>query len=130
MARDRKSGARVNQDPPAVVRSAETSPGEAEAEASGFRGGTCTSVGQPFGHMSHVPPASRSSKTILSKQTGHSFVSFMESGVRNVITILRARQGGHAIIREYEPGRGVAQPGSAPALGAGGRQFESGRPDQ
>ncbi len=26
--------------------------------------------------------------------------------------------------------RGVAQPGSAPALGAGGRQFESARPDQ
>src|SRR5262249_56269039 len=25
--------------------------------------------------------------------------------------------------------RGVAQPGSAPALGAGGRRFESGRPD-
>ena len=25
--------------------------------------------------------------------------------------------------------RGVAQPGSAPAWGAGGRQFESGRPD-
>src|SRR3990172_10333928 len=26
-------------------------------------------------------------------------------------------------------GRGVAQPGSAPALGAGGPQFKSGRPD-
>ena len=26
-------------------------------------------------------------------------------------------------------GRGVAQSGSAPALGAGGPQFESGRPD-
>jgi hypothetical protein len=26
--------------------------------------------------------------------------------------------------------RGVAQPGSAPALGAGGRVFESRRPDQ
>jgi hypothetical protein len=26
--------------------------------------------------------------------------------------------------------RGVAQPGSAPALGAGGREFESRRPDQ
>src|SRR5690606_7768693 len=26
--------------------------------------------------------------------------------------------------------RGVAQPGSAPALGAGGRRFESSRPDQ
>ena len=26
--------------------------------------------------------------------------------------------------------RGVAQPGSAPALGAGGRVFESHRPDQ
>ena len=25
--------------------------------------------------------------------------------------------------------RGVAQPGSAPALGAGGRRFESARPD-
>ena len=27
-------------------------------------------------------------------------------------------------------GRGVAQPGSAPAWGAGGRKFESSRPDQ
>lgn len=27
-------------------------------------------------------------------------------------------------------GRGVAQPGSAPAWGAGGREFESRRPDQ
>jgi hypothetical protein len=26
--------------------------------------------------------------------------------------------------------RGVAQPGSAPALGAGGPRFKSGRPDQ
>ena len=26
--------------------------------------------------------------------------------------------------------RGVAQPGSAPALGAGGRRFKSSRPDQ
>jgi hypothetical protein len=26
--------------------------------------------------------------------------------------------------------RGVAQPGSAPALGAGGRKFKSSRPDQ
>ncbi len=26
--------------------------------------------------------------------------------------------------------RGVAQPGSAPALGAGGPQFKSGRPDR
>jgi hypothetical protein len=30
-------------------------------------------------------------------------------------------------VRKY---RGVAQPGSAPALGAGGRQFKSDRPDQ
>src|SRR5689334_8655928 len=29
-----------------------------------------------------------------------------------------------------ELSRGVAQPGSAPALGAGGRRFESSRPDQ
>ncbi len=27
-------------------------------------------------------------------------------------------------------GRGVAQPGSAPALGAGGHRFKSGLPDQ
>jgi len=31
--------------------------------------------------------------------------------------------------RELPPARGVAQPGRAPALGAGSRQFESGRPD-
>src|SRR5258708_5361299 len=37
--------------------------------------------------------------------------------------------GGDGIIEESPAGRGVAQPGSAPALGAGGRQFESGRPD-
>ena len=28
------------------------------------------------------------------------------------------------------PNRGVAQPGSAPALGAGSRRFKSSRPDQ
>jgi hypothetical protein len=34
-------------------------------------------------------------------------------------------------IESREPScRGVAQPGSAPALGAGGRKFESCRPDQ
>ena len=34
----------------------------------------------------------------------------------------------HAV-RTYERQRGVAQPGRAPALGAGGRRFRSGRPD-
>ena len=34
-----------------------------------------------------------------------------------------------AIFRVFLTSRGVAQPGSAPALGAGGRRFESGRPD-
>ncbi len=35
-----------------------------------------------------------------------------------------------ALISEGPPAsRGVAQPGRAPALGAGSRQFESGRPD-
>ncbi len=35
-----------------------------------------------------------------------------------------------ALIGEGPPAsRGVAQPGRAPALGAGSRQFESGRPD-
>ena len=33
-------------------------------------------------------------------------------------------------LKYYEGSRGVAQPGSAPALGAGGRWFESSRPDQ
>src|SRR5512145_2159023 len=33
------------------------------------------------------------------------------------------------IIRVLPESRGVAQPGSAPALGAGGRWFESSRPD-
>src|SRR5712692_1403138 len=32
-------------------------------------------------------------------------------------------------VLEFSP-RGVAQPGSAPALGAGGPRFESARPDQ
>ncbi len=32
--------------------------------------------------------------------------------------------------QETSRSRGVAQPGSAPALGAGGRVFESHRPDQ
>ena len=34
-----------------------------------------------------------------------------------------------AYLREEVPLRGVAQLGSAPALGAGGPRFESGRPD-
>ena len=32
-------------------------------------------------------------------------------------------------VEQVIDGRGVAQPGSAPALGAGGRRFESYRPD-
>ena len=34
------------------------------------------------------------------------------------------------LIQSTSTCRGVAQPGSAPALGAGGRRFESSRPDQ
>ena len=34
------------------------------------------------------------------------------------------------IIRSLPKRRGVAQPGSAPAWGAGGRRFKSARPDQ
>src|SRR5688500_2361609 len=41
----------------------------------------------------------------------------------------RAGPVARVILRAGE-GRGVAQPGSAPALGAGGRRFKSGRPDQ
>src|SRR5712664_884729 len=37
------------------------------------------------------------------------------------------KRGAHVL--EFER-RGVAQPGSAPALGAGGPRFESARPDQ
>jgi hypothetical protein len=38
--------------------------------------------------------------------------------------------GASAIIEKQLQSRGVAQPGSAPALGAGGRRFKSYRPDQ
>ena len=34
-----------------------------------------------------------------------------------------------SVVLESKPCRGVAQPGSAPALGAGGRRFKSSRPD-
>ena len=37
---------------------------------------------------------------------------------------------GNAIVHRRLYGRGVAQPGSAPAWGAGGRWFKSTRPDQ
>jgi hypothetical protein len=63
-----------------------------------------------------------------------------EHGVLTVTvddTLLRARlQGWIDRVREAwgldscALSRGVAQPGSAPALGAGGRRFESGRPDE
>ncbi len=33
-------------------------------------------------------------------------------------------------VKHQESYRGVAQPGSAPEWGSGGRRFESGRPDQ
>jgi hypothetical protein len=36
----------------------------------------------------------------------------------------------HIIERSRNDSRGVAQPGSAPALGAGGPRFKSARPDQ
>ena len=41
----------------------------------------------------------------------------------------RALEGGQRVCYPYCQSRGVAQPGSAPAWGAGGRQFKSGRPD-
>jgi hypothetical protein len=37
---------------------------------------------------------------------------------------------GHGLNSRKQRCRGVAQPGSAPALGAGGRAFKSPRPDQ
>ena len=40
------------------------------------------------------------------------------------------RRGKHLKSRRLQRCRGVAQPGSAPALGAGGRAFKSPRPDQ
>ena len=46
--------------------------------------------------------------------------------------VLEARRSSRletAVKLAFRSGRGVAQPGSAPALGAGGRRFESGRPD-
>ena len=52
--------------------------------------------------------------------------SWYGSGVRDV------REEGGLISSRFEDGRcrGVAQPGSAPALGAGSRRFKSSRPDQ
>ncbi len=41
----------------------------------------------------------------------------------------RKRFGQQPVLSIYQDGRGVAQPGSAPALGAGGRWFKSSRPD-
>jgi hypothetical protein len=37
---------------------------------------------------------------------------------------------GEKVSKKFHDDRGVAQPGSAPALGAGGRRFDSSRPDK
>ncbi len=43
---------------------------------------------------------------------------------------LRGSIGRSGLESVRQKSRGVAQPGSAPALGAGGRRFKSSRPDQ
>src|SRR6187551_309488 len=45
------------------------------------------------------------------------------------MTLMSSDAGRSSDRTVYSPERGVAQPGSAPALGAGGPRFESGRPD-
>jgi hypothetical protein len=105
----------------------ETSP--LAAVATGLRGTISTSVAQPFGQTSQVA-APRSSGCILSEQKGHWSASVIESALGTLSLSDVGSKVGNAIIEESEASRGVAQPGSAPALGAGGRQFESGRPDQ
>ena len=71
--------------------------------------------------------------------SSHSDAKFYEEGV---MFLFRSRNGRKRHIIRYNQwesfppycsllsSRGVAQPGSAPALGAGGRRFKSSRPDQ
>ena len=59
-------------------------------------------------------------KTILFNLSGHGIFDMA------AYEAFLAREDCH----NEDSGRGVAQPGSAPALGAGGRWFESSRPDQ
>ena len=63
--------------------------------------------------------------------------TWASNGSRDVSEGSEDRVGGSPRLAEWSgapykasPRRGVAQPGSAPALGAGGRRFESSRPDQ
>jgi hypothetical protein len=50
--------------------------------------------------------------------------------VADIISIASFIIESHIIERSRNDSRGVAQPGSAPALGAGGPRFKSARPDQ
>ncbi len=51
---------------------------------------------------------------------------FAQPAARNV----RSKPIDYSRVIYNQTSRGVAQPGSAPALGAGGRRFKSYRPDQ
>src|SRR5438874_12741004 len=48
----------------------------------------------------------------------------------DVVRQARTSAKGQSGLKSKRSCRGVAQPGSAPALGAGGRRFKSSRPDQ
>src|SRR5437899_10629549 len=65
---------------------------------------------------------------------GHQSVArSLHSGrIINLCVISGSPPGKESAIIEktHHQSRGVAQPGSAPALGAGGRRFKSSRPDQ
>src|SRR3989475_831701 len=65
---------------------------------------------------------------------GHQSVarSLHPDGIINLCAIGASplRKQSAIIEKTHHQSRGVAQPGSAPALGAGGRRFKSYRPDQ
>src|SRR5437899_1451321 len=79
-----------------------------------------------------APPLDKFSRRI--SDVGHQSVArSLHSGrIINLCVISGSPPGKQSAIIEktHHQSRGVAQPGSAPALGAGGRRFKSSRPDQ
>ena len=87
----------------------------------------------PWVAETHVPvPGEQPYKNV---DCGEKFADSRKTHVENIITTKSQSLrlcGENFIYSGYNSvliNRGVAQPGSAPALGAGGRRFESSRPD-
>ena len=91
-----------------------------EAEMSGRSADSPSSAATPLERRRHA--------TAGDEDKGRQALLEVREQLREILTLLD-RNGRSQCLSRSQP-RDVAQPGSAPAWGAGGRRFKSGHPDQ